>query len=120
MKIIVLIGIAGILAAKRAEIGEISGLANIARRIAAVRNIGHSSTAMALRECAEHIKSTRRIRMNKKPCAVCDCLSSYTMHEPFGRGFVVKCASCGHTAGGRTKKEAEKEWNREFRIGESE
>lgn len=55
--------------------------------------------------------------MNKKPCAVCRCLSANVLHKAFGmRGFVVKCVSCGHTAGGRTKKEAVKEWNREFRV----
>lgn len=57
--------------------------------------------------------------MNKRPCAVCGCLSADVLHKSFGiRGFAVKCASCGHTAGGRTKKEAVTEWNREFRIGD--
>lgn len=59
--------------------------------------------------------------MEKKPCAKCSCLSSEIKHKAFGtRGFVVICPCCEHRVDGSTKKEAARNWNNEFRMGEYE
>lgn len=53
----------------------------------------------------------------RRPCAKCGCLASDIKHAAFGmRGFTVACYDCENRADGKTRKDAVKHWNSQFRI----